>query len=67
MLKVEFLEVSSGTKVHFAVGENFERAIGETELNPQGKILEIGFPNSIYLSVEHLPTSTGTFKFEFWY
>lgn len=36
-------------------------------LNSQGQTIQVGFPNSIYISVEHDILSATQFSFEFWY
>ena len=53
VLKIEFLKVSPNTIVNFAVGETFESSKGSTMVSAEGQTLQLGFPQSIYLSIEH--------------
>ena len=67
VMKINFTEVGGNSVVHFAVGDNFESAKGSTLINALGQTLQVGFPNSIYLSIEHDTTSDEQVEFEFWY
>ena len=64
---VKFLEHVPGTRVHFAVGRSYARAKGEIINDPTDKLLRVGFPNSLYLTIEHSTTADGKFTFDFWY
>ena len=56
---VKFLEHVPGTKVHFAVGKSYARAYGEIIYDPTNKLLRVGFPNSLYLTIEHATNEDG--------
>ena len=56
---VKFLEHVPGTRVHFAVGRSYARAKGEIINDPTDKLLRVGFPNSLYLTIEHSETDDG--------
>ena len=64
---VKFMDNVPGTKVHFAVGRSYARAKGEIIDNPTNKLLRVGFPNSLYLTIEHAVNADGQFTFDFWY
>ena len=67
VMKIEFLKMSESTRIHFSVGETFENAKGSTMINAQGQILQIGFPFSIYLTIDHDISQSEKVEFEFWY
>ena len=64
---IRFIEAPPGTIVNFGVGESFQTAKGEEILTVAGKDLVIGFPNKIFISIEHKTENRGNFEFEFWY
>ena len=55
ILTMKFNEAVPGTKVHFSVGNSFDTSRGETieDLTESDVILKIGFPNKLYITVEH--------------
>ena len=55
ILNVKFKEFSPGTQVYFAVGKTFPSATGELIEDLQGKLLRVGFPNQIFMTVIHRP------------
>ena len=68
ILKVKFTKFQPGTQVFFAAGVNFLDAQGLKIADPENTTLNVNFPNSIYLVVEHVDSSSvGPFAFEFWY
>ena len=68
IIKLKFKKYAVGTQVYFAVGPSFERANGQliSDLSTV-EILKVGFPNSIFLMIEHPEGSSGDFAFDFWY
>ena len=67
ILKVKFLETNPGTIVKFSVGKSFASSRGEIVTDLTDKLLKIGFPNSLFLSIEHVTQPTGRVSIEFWY
>ena len=67
VMKVEFKKLNQNTIVYFAVGENYENSVGQTMKNTVGEILQIGFPNSLYLTIQHDIAISDQLEFEFWY
>ena len=64
---IRFKEAPPGTVVNFGVGESYTTAKGELISTVAGKDLVIGFPNRVFLSIEHKTENRGVFEFEFWY
>jgi len=55
-----------GTKVYFAAGASLAVAEGMEVPDLDNTTIKVGFPNSIYLVVEHGAADT-TFAYDFWY
>ena len=56
------------TRIEFAVGTAYNSVKGEFIENLENKIIQVGYPFSLYLSVEHDTwEQSGVFEFEFWY
>ena len=53
LLVIKFLDSVPGTKVNFVVGNNFETAEGEKIDYLYNKVIKVGFPLSIWMSVDH--------------
>ena len=67
-MKIKFREHNPGTVVNFAVGKSYESAHGETITDLADQLLKVGFPNKIFLSVEHVKKPfTGRLSIEFWF
>ena len=64
---MKFLEHNPGTVVRFSVGKSFASSRGETITDLTDKLLKVGFPNSLFLSIEHVTKPTGRVSIEFWY
>ena len=64
---IRFKDAPPGTVVNFGVGESYPTAKGEQISTVAGKDLVIGFPNRVFLSIEHKTSNRGVFEFEFWY
>ena len=67
LLVIKFLDSVPGTKVNFVVGNNFETAKGEKIDYLFNKVIKVGFPLSIWMSVDHTISQAGSFSFEFYY
>ena len=64
---IRFHDAPPGTVVNFGVGDSYQTAKGEVIGTVAGKDLVIGFPNRVFLSIEHKTINRGNFEFEFWY
>ena len=67
IMKLRFVNFAEGTKVYFAVGKNLDQAEGLMIDDLENSTLNVGFPNSIYLVIEHDLRERGDFSFDFWY
>lgn len=67
ILKIKFREHNPGTVVNLAVGRSFDSSRGERLTDLTDKLLSVGFPNSIFLSIEHVTSPAGRLSIEFWY
>ena len=54
-MKLEFKSAGDlSTVVEFSIGDTFERSSkGVIIAEAEGSVLEVGFPNNIYLSIAH--------------
>ena len=67
ILKIKFRDHNPGTIVNLSVGPSFALSRGEVITDLTDKLLKVGFPNSIFLSIEHKINPTGVLSLEFWY
>lgn len=67
ILKIKFLAHNPGTVVNLSVGTSFASSRGEVLTDLTDKLLRVGFPNSIFLSIEHRVKPSGRLSLEFWY
>jgi len=51
ILKIKFISHNPGTIVNFSVGKSFSQSSGETITDLTNKLLKVGFPNKIFLSI----------------